>query len=72
MVVAKSRRRDHHWDGADECWWSVALVVAVIVAAKWLTLALGFGAIFASNCHIGVVGALRVAVDGIRLLHISF
>ena len=46
--------------------------VAVIVAAKWANFGLSVLPIFASKCHIGVVGALRVAVDGIRLLHISF
>jgi hypothetical protein len=50
--------------------------VAVIVAAKWanfgLSVSVTYFSIFASKCHIGVVGDLRVAVDGIRLLHISF
>ena len=53
-------------------------MVAVIVAAKWANFGLSvsvlgtYFSIFASKCHIGVVGDLRVAVDGIRLLHISF
>ena len=43
--MAKPRRWDHHWEGTDECWWSVASVVALVAVTKGLIL--GYRADFA-------------------------
>ena len=44
-MVAKPRRWDHHWEGTDECWWSVASLVALVAVTKGLIL--GYRADFA-------------------------
>jgi hypothetical protein len=38
LMEAKPRRWDHHWESTDECWWSVASLVALVAVKKAPTL----------------------------------